>query len=45
MQFTAVVAMVTLGTGSGVSGREVTEGGWKGQEHHHIKTGCQGKFF
>ena len=45
MQFTAVVAMVTLGPGSRVSGREVTEGSWKGQEHHHLKTGVQGKFF
>ena len=43
--FTAVVAMVTLGPGSGVSGGEVTEGSWKGQEHYHFKTGIQGKFF
>ena len=43
--FTAVVVMVTLGPGSGVSGGEVTEGGWKGQEHHHFKTGIQGKLF
>ena len=43
--FTGVVAMVTLGPGSGVSGGEVTEGSWKGQEHHHFKIGIQGKFF